>query len=292
MANPPRWRGISREALAGHLIDPLGGLADLRAHRLRLANPRALEHDPGRVLRAARFIAGLGMTPTPETQAAARQTAPEIEQLHPGRIHEELNALFAPTGARNRCTMASSGRRIGASGGASPDLRENRCSRKRARRAGARPGAGGAVASRGASAIGDPRSPGGAARRARLVCAATPGGLSGVSSRSPGVLLALALTAGCDRETAQGRSNTHPVAARARARRGDSRDPSAAVIATGRGGGGCSQRIAVVSPDSGVYSARQRATRNWGVDALEVAAAISRGGSGRRNRAAGPDAEG
>ncbi|HEX6818995.1 MAG TPA: hypothetical protein VF120_11525 [Ktedonobacterales bacterium] len=92
------WRTLltgEHEALVADLIDPLGGLADLRARQLRLPSTDAFEYDPGRILRAARFIAGLGMASSAETDALAKAVAPEIEQLHPGRVHEELNALFA-----------------------------------------------------------------------------------------------------------------------------------------------------------------------------------------------------
>lgn len=83
------------DTLAQHVIDPLGGLADLQQRRLRLASADAFLRDPGRILRAARFLATVGATPTRATRAAAVQAAPDLANLHPGRMHEELNALFA-----------------------------------------------------------------------------------------------------------------------------------------------------------------------------------------------------
>jgi putative nucleotidyltransferase with HDIG domain len=50
---------IAFDLVARRLADPLGGLADLRARRLRLAAPDALSEDPLRALRAARLLAQL-----------------------------------------------------------------------------------------------------------------------------------------------------------------------------------------------------------------------------------------
>ena len=57
------------------LIDRHGGLADLRARRLRLVRPSALADDPVRLLRVARLAEELGFAVDPETIApgAARR---------------------------------------------------------------------------------------------------------------------------------------------------------------------------------------------------------------------------
>ena len=53
-------------------IDPHGGAADLATATLRtpLAPEVSFDDDPLRMLRAARFIAGYGLTPVPELVAA------------------------------------------------------------------------------------------------------------------------------------------------------------------------------------------------------------------------------
>src|SRR2546425_6346331 len=53
-------RALVREGRAA-VVDPTGGLADLRARRLRLPHPRVLDDDPLRGLRGVRLEATLGL---------------------------------------------------------------------------------------------------------------------------------------------------------------------------------------------------------------------------------------
>lgn len=55
---------------SGDLVDPFGGARDLKAKRLRLVAPDALERDPLRAWRALRFRATLGLRLEPEARAA------------------------------------------------------------------------------------------------------------------------------------------------------------------------------------------------------------------------------
>lgn len=78
----------------GALIDPYGGLADLRARVLRHVSP-AFAEDPVRILRVARFAAryaDLGFGIAPETQALMRTMvdAGEVDSLVPERVWQEL----------------------------------------------------------------------------------------------------------------------------------------------------------------------------------------------------------
>ena len=64
--------------LPGHeLVDPFGGLADLRAQGTADARRAgdSFTDDPLRILRAARFTAQLGFTATPEVRAAMSELA-------------------------------------------------------------------------------------------------------------------------------------------------------------------------------------------------------------------------
>ena len=81
---------------AGDLIDPYGGLADLRAQVLRHVSA-AFAEDPVRVLRVARFAARLGFGVADETQALMRNmvAAGEVATLVPERVFAELDRALA-----------------------------------------------------------------------------------------------------------------------------------------------------------------------------------------------------
>ncbi len=75
----------------GALIDPFGGIADLRAGILRHVSP-AFAEDPLRVLRVARFAARFGFSIAPETEALMRTIAGsgELSTLTAERVWQEL----------------------------------------------------------------------------------------------------------------------------------------------------------------------------------------------------------
>ena len=79
----------------GDPIDPLGGLADLRAGRLRCAGPKAFAEDPLRVLRLVRMVAELDLTPDPRALAAARAQAGRLADVSPERVFLELRRIVA-----------------------------------------------------------------------------------------------------------------------------------------------------------------------------------------------------
>lgn len=72
------------------LIDPLGGLADLHAGRLRLASDGAVRDDPLRALRAVRFVATLGFTLDEPSAAIIRRDAGLLPQAAGERQRDEL----------------------------------------------------------------------------------------------------------------------------------------------------------------------------------------------------------
>src|SRR5581483_3666203 len=79
------------------LADPYGGLDDLLVHK-RLRTPLDPEtsflDDPLRMMRAARFIAGLGLEPDPALVAAATALAGRLEVVSAERIRDELSKLL------------------------------------------------------------------------------------------------------------------------------------------------------------------------------------------------------
>lgn len=71
----------------GSVIDPFGGVRDLRAGVLRHVSP-AFAEDPVRVLRVARFAARFGFAVAPETAALMRAMSAggEVDALVPERV--------------------------------------------------------------------------------------------------------------------------------------------------------------------------------------------------------------
>ncbi len=72
----------------GALVDPFGGLADIRDQRIRLTNPEAFPEDPLRVLRVARFSSQLKFTVDPAIYEVAKDI--DLHGLSLERINEEL----------------------------------------------------------------------------------------------------------------------------------------------------------------------------------------------------------
>ena len=78
------------------LVDPYGGLADLMAKVLRtpLSPTESFSDDPLRMMRAARFIAGMQLVPVDELVAAVRAMADRLKIVSAERIRHELDRLL------------------------------------------------------------------------------------------------------------------------------------------------------------------------------------------------------
>lgn len=78
------------------LIDPYSGMEDLAARRLRtpLEPEVSFSEDPLRMLRAARFITCLDMTPEPELVEAVCRMHKRLEIVSPERIRDEFDKLI------------------------------------------------------------------------------------------------------------------------------------------------------------------------------------------------------
>jgi len=79
------------------LVDPFDGLGDLGARTLRtpLDPTTSFSDDPLRMLRAARFLAGYSLKPSPELVAAVSALRERLSIVSPERIRDELNRLIA-----------------------------------------------------------------------------------------------------------------------------------------------------------------------------------------------------
>lgn len=114
---------IAEPLEGGEPLDPLGGLDDLRAARLRLAGPAAFAEDPLRVLRLVRVAVELELEPEQETILAAREQASRIEVVSPERVFLELRRIVASPHALRGIEMMSD---LGALRVVLPELEEMR----------------------------------------------------------------------------------------------------------------------------------------------------------------------
>lgn len=96
-----RRRDFTVNAMAARLpslelVDPFGGLRDLRDKVLRTPGSaeESFTDDPLRIMRAARFTAQLGFTVAPEVAAAMRELAPRLTVPSAERIRDELRKLL------------------------------------------------------------------------------------------------------------------------------------------------------------------------------------------------------
>ena len=103
----------------GELIDPLGGLEDLRVRRLRMAAPGAFAADPLRVLRLVRMVVELGLEPEAGTLASARESAAGLRAVSVERVFAELRRIVAARDVRRGIELMGE---IGASAAVLPEL--------------------------------------------------------------------------------------------------------------------------------------------------------------------------
>lgn len=76
------------------LIDPFGGLADLRAGVVRVLGKKAFADDPLRLLRAFRLSAALGFEIEEKTLSMVSGLAGEITRASPERVRDELYMIL------------------------------------------------------------------------------------------------------------------------------------------------------------------------------------------------------
>ena len=84
MANP----------LTGEVIDPHGGLEDIKNKTLRAVDDRAFSEDPLRILRGAQFASRFGMDVHPDTMSLMQQASHELPTLPKERVGAEWHKLL------------------------------------------------------------------------------------------------------------------------------------------------------------------------------------------------------
>jgi len=84
------------DPVSGDIQDFVGGYKDLSERKLRLIGDAATRYreDPVRLLRAARFVAKLGVELGDETAKYVTEMAPLLKDIPPARLFEEVCKLF------------------------------------------------------------------------------------------------------------------------------------------------------------------------------------------------------
>ncbi len=82
----------------GAVIDPVGGLIDLRSGMVRAVSPSALEDDPIRLLRGPRLAATMGLTLESSTACWIREQAGLLARVASERVRDELLKLLSAPG--------------------------------------------------------------------------------------------------------------------------------------------------------------------------------------------------
>ncbi|MDQ6925159.1 MAG: HD domain-containing protein [Candidatus Eremiobacteraeota bacterium] len=89
-----RMNMIARRLADDEVVDPYGGVGDIRAGRIDIVDEATFEEDPLRLLRAAQFAARFGYAPTERTEAAMRSAAGLVTTVSAERIGEEIAKLL------------------------------------------------------------------------------------------------------------------------------------------------------------------------------------------------------
>src|ERR1700682_909916 len=110
---------IAEPIAGGPPIDPLGGLADLAARRLRMVAPGAFADDPLRVLRLARVAVELDLEPDEETLRSARAHADRLRSCSAERVFAELRRIISARAALRGLDLMAS---VGATAAVLPEL--------------------------------------------------------------------------------------------------------------------------------------------------------------------------
>jgi poly(A) polymerase len=110
---------IAEPLAGGQPIDPLGGLEDLAAGRLRIAGARAFADDPLRVLRLVRVAVELGLKPDAEALRAAAEHVDALARCSAERVFIELRRIIAARDALNGLQLM---RELGATAVVLPEL--------------------------------------------------------------------------------------------------------------------------------------------------------------------------
>lgn len=85
---------LGAEGPSDGIIDPLGGLVDLKAKRLRHCAPASIQEDPLRVLRAVRIANALHLIMEPETRADLKAAIDRLPRVSIERRRDEFMRIL------------------------------------------------------------------------------------------------------------------------------------------------------------------------------------------------------
>jgi tRNA nucleotidyltransferase (CCA-adding enzyme) len=117
-----RMNMMARDLATGELIDPYGGLDDLRAGRMDALKEEAFVEDPLRILRGAGFAARFELETTERTRDAMRAAANLVKTVAPERVADELTKML--TKAKHPSIGLELLREVGALSEIMPELLE------------------------------------------------------------------------------------------------------------------------------------------------------------------------
>ena len=86
---------LSPKAGCGQLLDPCGGMNDLRDRQIRVLHARSFIDDPTRILRALRFAARLNFTIHVQTAGWLRAALPVLGRVSGTRLRNEFDLILA-----------------------------------------------------------------------------------------------------------------------------------------------------------------------------------------------------
>lgn len=86
---------IALDLRSGELLDPLGGVDDLRAKRLRACAETSMSDDPVRILRAVRQAASYGLSIDKTTREQMKAAVPGLASVSAERSRDEILKILA-----------------------------------------------------------------------------------------------------------------------------------------------------------------------------------------------------
>ncbi len=98
---------LRTQSLEG-VVDLFGGREDVRQKRIRVSDPRVLDEDPLRLLRAVRFAATLGFSIDTETADHIRTRSALVVKPAPERLRDELFLIFSERNAEQHLALMDS----------------------------------------------------------------------------------------------------------------------------------------------------------------------------------------